>query len=142
MRSSAYGASFLPSIYARSDFWTSSPAYFFLRVGILTLLLPLAFFWERAPWRGKVSHWSPLETLGRASLFVYWVHVEMVYGFISRTLRQSLSFESVLVAYALFTAVLLGLVFLKNRFWEPERSCRAAPGSDARIYLTDSKSVI
>ena len=42
----AYGASFLPSIYARSEFWTSSPAYFFLRVGILTLLLPLAFFWD------------------------------------------------------------------------------------------------
>ena len=30
---SAIGASFLPSIYRRSEFWTSSPTFFLLRVG-------------------------------------------------------------------------------------------------------------
>jgi uncharacterized membrane protein len=111
----AYGASFLPSIYERSEFWTSSPTFFFLRAGLIALLLPLAYLWERAPWRGVVSRWSPLEELGRASLFVYWVHVEMVYGFISRPLRRNLSFEAATVAYVLFSAFLLGLVLLKNR---------------------------
>jgi uncharacterized membrane protein len=114
----AYGGSFLPSIYTTSDFWTSSPSYFFLRVAIMTVALPLAFFWEKAPWRGTVSQWSPLETFGRASLFVYWVHVEMVYGFISRPLRRSLSFGEVILAYVLFTVFLLGLVLVKNRFRE------------------------
>jgi uncharacterized membrane protein len=117
----AYRASFLPSIYAKSEFWTSSPTFFFLRVGLLTLLLPLAFLWDRGPWRGRISHWSPLETLGRASLFVYWVHVEMVYGFFSRPLRRALGFEEVLVAYALFTAFLLALVLLKNRLTESRK---------------------
>jgi len=126
----AYAGSFLPSIYDRSEFWTSSPSYFFLRVGIITLLIPLAFFWERAPWRGKVSNWSPLEALGQSSLFVYWVHVEMVYGFLSRPLRRSLSFGEVLVAYILFTGLLLGLVFLKNRFWE-RPNAPAVPHRDA-----------
>ncbi len=51
-------------------------------------------------------------------MFVYWIHVEMVYGFFSRPLRRSLSFGEVIVAYVLFTVFLLGLVLLKNRFWE------------------------
>jgi uncharacterized membrane protein len=111
----AYAASFLPSIYERSEFWTSSPTFFFLRVGVITLLMPLAYFWEKAPWRGIVSRWSPIEVLGTSSLFVYWIHVEMVYGFISRPLRRSLSFEAAVVAYLLFSGFLLGLVVLKNR---------------------------
>jgi fucose 4-O-acetylase-like acetyltransferase len=62
-----------------------------------------------------VSRWSPIEELGRASLFVYWIHVEMVYGFISRPLRRNLSLEAAIAAYLLFSAFLLGLVLLKNR---------------------------
>ena len=122
-----YRASFFPSIYTRSEFWTSSPTFFVIRVGILLMLLPLTFLWDRARQRRKVNRWSPLEVLGRASLFVYWVHVEMVYGFFSRPLRRSLSFGAVFVAFAVFTVFLLGLVVLKNRL---------------AIYLTDSKSVI
>ena len=78
-----------------------------------------------------MSNWSPLEEFGRASLFVYWIHVEMVYGFFSRPIRRALSLEGALAAYVLFTVFLLGLVRLKN--WL----------TDGRaIYLTDSKSVI
>ena len=95
------------------------------------LLLPLGYLWEQAPLRRKLSHWSPLEELGQASLFVYWIHVEMVYGFFSRPIRRALSLEGALAAYALFTVFLLGLVRLKN--WITEGRA---------IYLTDSKSVI
>ena len=110
-----YRASFLPSIYQRSEFWTSSPTFFFLRVGLITLVLPLAFLWERAPWRGVVSRWSPVVELGKASLFVYWIHVEMVYGFISRPLRKSLSFGAAILVDLLFSAFLFGLVLVRNR---------------------------
>ncbi len=110
-----YRASFLPSIYAQSEFWTSSPTFFFLRVGLIMLMVPLAFLWERAPWRGVVSRWSPLVEFGKASLFVYWIHVEMVYGFISRPLRKSLSFGGVILVDVLFSAFLLGLVLWRNR---------------------------
>jgi uncharacterized membrane protein len=114
----AYAASFRPSIYPRSEFWTSSPAFFFIRVGVLVLLVTVAYWWARAPWRHKVSRWSFLEEFGRSSLFVYWIHVEMVYGFFSRPWRRSLSLEMALVAYVLFTLFLLGLVILKNRLVE------------------------
>jgi uncharacterized membrane protein len=126
-----YGASFLPSIYVESNFWTSSPTFFWLRAGVITLALPVAYFWDRSPWRGVVSRWSPVEELGRSSLFVYWIHVEMVYGFISRPLQRSLSVEGALLADMLFSAFLLSLVLLKN--W-----LVAAPAP----YLAENKSVI
>jgi uncharacterized membrane protein len=127
----AYQASFWPSIYARSEFWTTSPSFFFLRVGLLTALLPGAYLWDRAPMRHKFISWSPLEEFGRASLFVYWIHVEMVYGFFSRPIRRGLSLEEAVAVYVLFTVLLLGLVRVKN--W----LVQGKP-----IYLTDSKSVI
>lgn len=85
----AHEASFRPSPSGRSDYWTSSASYFFLRVGLLTLLLPIGFLWEKAPFRHKLSAWSPLQEFGRASLFAYWVHVELVYGFFSRPGRSA-----------------------------------------------------
>ena len=84
----AHEASFRPPSTRDSDYWTTSPRSFFLRVGLLTLLLPLGYAWEHVPLRHKLSSWSPLEELGRASLFVYWIHVEMVYGFFSRPIRR------------------------------------------------------
>ncbi len=118
-----YRASFLPSIYTpRSEFWTTSPTFFLLRVGLILLCLPLAFFWEAAPWRGIISQWSPVVELGKASLFVYWIHVEMVYGFISRPIKRSLSFEGAILADVLFSAFLFGLVLLKNRLLSARKS--------------------
>jgi uncharacterized membrane protein len=127
----AFEASLRPSLFPRSDYWTTSPSFFLLRVGLLIVLLPLSYAWTNAPFRHKLSSWSPLEELGRASLFVYWIHVEMVYGFFSRPIRRSLSLEGALAAYALFTAFLLALVRLKS--WVME---------ERAIYLTDNKSVI
>jgi uncharacterized membrane protein len=127
----AHEASFRPPLHASSDYWTTSVSFFVLRVGLLTLLLPLGYAWAHAPLRHKLFDWSPLEEFGRASLFVYWIHVEMVYGFFSRPIRRSLSLEGALAAYALFTVFLFALVRLKS--WLVE---------ERAIYLTDTKSVI
>ena len=47
LAAAGYGASFLPTIYQQSEFWTSSPTFFLLRTGLIALLLPLAYLWER-----------------------------------------------------------------------------------------------
>ena len=104
-----YAASFLPPIYADASFWTSSPTFFFLRLGVVVAVTGAAYALTR------VWPMTLLQEFGRASLFVYWIHVEMVYGFFSRPIRRALSVEQGLVAYALFTVFLLGLVRLKNR---------------------------
>jgi uncharacterized membrane protein len=105
--SMAYWLSFKPSIYAVSNFWTSSPTFFFIRLGLNTFLLPLAWSIER--YAGVV-----ITTLGRSSLFVYWVHVEMVYGVTGRPLRRMLPVELSLLAALSLCALLYLLVRWKD----------------------------
>ena len=103
-----YGASFLPSIYPNAQFWTSSPTFFFIRLGIVTAAVPLA-------WIVGLS-WGPLVTMGRSSLFVYWIHVEMVYGGLAIALKRRLPWEWSIVATVALCVVLYVLVRWKNQF--------------------------
>ena len=59
-----------------------------------------------------------MELLGRTSLFIYWVHVELVYGLASRRLHKALSFNAALIAFAIFTVGMLALAMLKSRYWD------------------------
>src|SRR5690606_26184242 len=51
---------------------TTSPAFFFLRLGIMMAAFGLAWVWSEKLWGGQ---WQPFVLLGQTSLFVYWVHV-------------------------------------------------------------------
>ena len=105
-----YLSSMLPPLYPRASFWTSSPTFFFLRLGILLMSAPAAFALSRV-WRGQ---W--LQEFGRASLFIYWVHVELVYGVLSAPIHRRLPFNVALAAFAMFTVAMFGLVRLKAAF--------------------------
>lgn len=65
-------------IYPVYDYWRTSPSFFILRVGMLLLLITGAYVWCR--WGPGEWGFSPLIQLGRTSLLVYWVHIELVYG--------------------------------------------------------------
>jgi uncharacterized membrane protein len=108
-----YGLSFRPSIYAHSSFWTSSPTFLCVRVGLLTLAVGAAWLWGR--WRMPRRGWSPLEVLGASSLFVYWVHLEMVYGVVATPLRRALTVPQAILAFALFSGFMLLLTIVKGR---------------------------
>jgi uncharacterized membrane protein len=103
-----YTASFLPSIYAQSNFWTSSPTFFFIRLGVVLLPVPLAWLLGLA--------WGPLVTLGRSSLFVYWIHVEMVYGAFVAPIKRTLPLGGSIAATLVLCAILYVIVLLKNRW--------------------------
>ena len=105
----AYAASFMPAIYPESSFWTTSPTFFFLRVGVLILSLPVAYAWN-ALWTGR----SVLQEFGQASLFVYWIHVELAYGVLSGPVHKSLTLGQAFAAYAIFSAALFGAAKLKD----------------------------
>jgi fucose 4-O-acetylase-like acetyltransferase len=110
----AYVGSHLPSIYAQSHFWTSAPSFFFLRAGLLIAAVGAAYAWEARPWaRGR---WSPLQQLGRTSLFIYWIHVELVYGLISLRLHKALTFPQALAALAAFSFLMLLASIAKDRW--------------------------
>lgn len=108
----AFALSFQPSIYQHASFWTSSPTFFFIRLGLNATLLPIA--WGIV----KLHEFRVVTTLGRSSLFVYWIHVEMAYGLIALPLRRNLPLELSLLGTALLCALLYGLVRLKDR-WMP-----------------------
>ena len=65
-------------LYASYSFWTTSPEFFLIRVGLLLLILLAAYVWCR--WGAARFGYSPAIQLGKASLLVYWVHIEFVYG--------------------------------------------------------------
>jgi fucose 4-O-acetylase-like acetyltransferase len=109
----ALGASFLPSPYAYSYFWTTSPAFFFLRLGILVALIGFAYAWQQRP--GGTTKWSPLQQLGRTSLFIYWIHVEMVYGLVTRPIHKTLSLPAAWFAVVGFTLLMVLCSVLKER---------------------------
>ena len=120
----AYGASFLPAIYEQTSFWTSSPTFFFLRVGIVVLLLPLAYAWNTL--NGERS-W--LREYGRSSLLVYWVHVELVYGVLTLPFHRKLPLEQAYFGFIILSGLLFGVVKVKNGFMERRRLGRESVAS-------------
>ena len=129
----SYAASYLPSPYPSSNFWTTSPCYFFLRAGLMTAAIGAAFAWEARP--GGSRKWSPLRQLGRSSLFVYWIHVELVYGLISRPLHRSLSLGEVLIALFLFSALMLLCSIAKDRLVRRWRESKRPVPTGFRLRL-------
>ena len=68
-------------LYPVYDYWHTSPEFFLIRVGMLLLILTASYAWCR--WGAGQLGFSPLIQLGQASLLVYWVHIEFVYGRVS-----------------------------------------------------------
>lgn len=97
----AWWASWQPPLFPSARFWTTSPAFFAFRVGLLVLMVAVAWLWTMRPWARPGVR--PLEVLGVGSLFVYWVHVELVYGGATRPLRRQLTLEQGAVAWLTFT---------------------------------------
>jgi uncharacterized membrane protein len=108
----AYAGSFLPAVTPYSVFWLSSTSWFLIRIGAMLVMFAAAWIWLKRP---RADHWSPMVLFGQTSLFVYWVHVEIVYGFPTYPLRHELSIRDALIAYALFTGAMLMLAIKWNQ---------------------------
>jgi uncharacterized membrane protein len=109
----AWYASFQPSIYESSSFWHDSPTFFFIRLGLVALLVPFAWVVEQLT---PARMFTPIVTFGHSSLFVYWIHIEMVYGVIAEPIKRALPLWLSLSATAALCVALYGLVLLKNRY--------------------------
>ncbi|MFN2444330.1 MAG: heparan-alpha-glucosaminide N-acetyltransferase domain-containing protein [Vicinamibacterales bacterium] len=132
----AWWAASRPALFPSAQFWTSSPTFFFIRLGIITALVPAGWahcrFWLgdaaestsqaavaprlTRPGQVMVALTRAFETLGRSSLFVYWIHVEMVYGVAAEPLKRSLPLWGSLVAVLVLCVVLYAVVLMKNRW--------------------------
>lgn len=125
----AFAASFLPTLFAPSEFWSTSPAYLFLRAGLATMAVAGSDAWVRrsSDGSGNAVRWSAVTQLGRTSLFIYWIHVELIYGLISLPWHRALTLPQAVVAYAAFCGLMLACSLAKERI--ARHLLRPKPGS-------------
>jgi uncharacterized membrane protein len=96
-------------IYAVDDFWHTSPSFFLIRLGMLLGILSVSYAWCR--WGAGQWGFSPLIQLGQASLLVYWVHIEFVYGRLSILPKHRVGIPA---ASAGLLAIFLAMLALAN----------------------------
>jgi len=100
-------------LYAVYDFWHTSPNFFLIRVGMLLVILAASYGWCR--WGAGSRGFSPLIQLGQASLLVYWVHIEFVYGRLSILPKHSQTIRTASFGLLVIFLAMLTLAFLGTR---------------------------
>ncbi len=90
------------------------PGSFFFRLGIIGALATLAWGVTAAS-RGR---FSPLRQLGRTSLLVYWIHVDLCYGVLARPLQRRLSIPRATLWIAGLVLAMLVVSIVKTRMTE------------------------
>jgi fucose 4-O-acetylase-like acetyltransferase len=104
------------SLYSKSEYWLDSPTLVFTKLGMVLLLLAVAYVWTEYGLHGRRS-WVAL--FGTHSLFIYWVHVELVYGQLLQKWKETLGIGPTALA-AVATIVLMGALTLGKRRLLPQ----------------------
>jgi uncharacterized membrane protein len=102
------------NFYAAYDYWHTSPNFFLIRVGMLLMILTASYAWCR--WGAGQWGFSPLIQLGQASLLVYWVHLEFVYGRASIVPKHSVGIRTASLGLLTISLAMLMLAFLRTRW--------------------------
>src|SRR5437660_6822534 len=94
-------------IYPVDDYWHTSPIFFLIRIGMLLGILAASYAWCR--WGAAQWGFSPVSVFGQASLLVYWVHIEFVYGRVSILRKHAQSIGMATLGLTVITLAMLGL---------------------------------
>jgi hypothetical protein len=113
-------------LYAVYDFWHTSPNFFFIRVGMLMMIVLVAYAWCR--WGAGQWGFSPLVQLGQTSLLVYWVHIEFVYGRFSIMKKGQQSLAGATAGLAIITLSMLLLSIARTRVKDKKIDVRTLAG--------------
>jgi uncharacterized membrane protein len=100
-------------LYAVNDYWHTSPSFFLVRVGMLLVILTAAYAWCR--WGAGAWGFSPLILLGQASLLVYWVHIEFVYGRVSILPKRAMTIGGASTGLLIIFLAMLALAYVRTR---------------------------
>jgi len=101
------------------------PGTFFYRLGLNFLFAFVGY----AVTRALDGRFSIMRQLGRTSLLVYWIHVDLCYGLISRRLHHDLDMTQATLAFVLMTGAMLLVSLAKTKYWDAWR--RRRPGRAA-----------
>jgi uncharacterized membrane protein len=121
------------SIYTKSSFWTDSPTLVIIRGGIALVAMSACYLWTQYC---VGPGWSWMQTLGKNSLMVYWVHVMLVYGDLIKPLKRALSIPlttlATLILMAAMTAMSVAWLWWKAVRAERWRLATSVAGARAR----------
>jgi hypothetical protein len=101
------------SLYPSVDFWLNSPGLIFIKLGVILLLLALAFLWTH---HGAGNGWSWVRQLGTTSLLVYWVHIELVYGRWFGYWKEQLTVSQCVLASLTLILAMIALSWLRTNW--------------------------
>ena len=99
--------------YPVYDYWHTSPSFFLIRVGMLMVILTASYAWCR--WGAAQWGFSPFIQLGQASLLVYWVHIEFVYGRVSILPKHRMGIAMASVGLVVISVAMLALAYYRTR---------------------------
>ncbi|HKV76626.1 MAG TPA: heparan-alpha-glucosaminide N-acetyltransferase domain-containing protein [Candidatus Sulfotelmatobacter sp.] len=98
--------------YPVYDYWHTSPDFFLIRLGMLLLILTGTYAWCR--WGLAQWGFSPLIQLGQASLLVYWVHIEFVYGRVSILAKRAQMIGGATMGLVIIFLAMLALAYVRT----------------------------
>lgn len=122
--SAHYFANIPFSIYPVDDFWRSGPSLIFIRVGISLALVTGAYLWTTYL---SAARWSWMQTLGKTSLLVYWVHIMLVYGNIVKRMKRTMPIPETALAVCIVIALMVALAAARLAWKERAARTKAAP---------------
>ena len=104
--------------YAVQDYWHTSPSFWLIRLGMLLVIVCAGYAWCRwviGKWSAGQWAFSPLIQLGQASLLVYWVHIEFVYGRVSILPKRRMGIAGASVGLLVITLAMLALAHARTK---------------------------
>ena len=80
--------------------------------------------------RAFAASWQiALSRMGRASLFIYWIHVELVYGYASWLWRRRLPLWGAAFGFIAFSVLMYAAIVLRDRLAGAWRTRQVDPAA-------------
>ena len=117
-------------LYPLYDYWHTSPDFFLIRTGMLLLILAGTYAWCR--WGLAQWGFSPMIQLGQASLLVYWVHIEFVYGRVSILAKRAQSIGGATLGLTIIFVSMVALAYIRTH----AKGWMKTPERKAQLHLS------
>jgi hypothetical protein len=126
-------------LYPVYDYWHTSPEFFLVRLGMLLVILTGTYAWCR--WGLAQWGFCPLIQLGQASLLVYWVHIEFVYGRVSILAKHTQTIGGATVGLVIIFLAMLALAYVRThaRGWMKKTGPGGTTDSSPPVSLAGNK---
>jgi len=93
------------------------PTYVLTHLGWIAVASAVAYFLQRA---AHPERFGPMRQLGKTSLLMYWVHIELVYGHLAGPwvlhLKRQLTFAQASLGLGVLTGVMLALSWARTHY--------------------------